>query len=140
MDISKHKVLQDIYEVTQLVEELGCSTELTSIVVALSEIGEQTEKIVDAVKRKNAMEITLGEDGVVMTWQNPFPKTAQCDCGCDARIAFVAHEGFSGRDDLKRVCEMHDNEDGNMWLHDSCAVAVYFCPTCLAVTSKYNQA
>ena len=29
---------------------------------------------------------------------------------------------------------------GNYWLHDCCAVAVYFCKNCLKTTTLNNQA
>ena len=38
------------------------------------------------------------------------------------------------------VCSLHLNEGkGGFWLHDCCAVAVYFCVDCLNPTALYNQ-
>lgn len=87
-----------------------------------------------------AMTVTLGEEGLQHTWQAPFPKTTSCcRCGGEARIGFVAHElnPSSG----PHVCNLHPNEyhEGSAWLHDSCAVAVYFCRKCLETTALYNQ-
>lgn len=97
------------------------------------------------------MEITIGKEGLKMTWQEEFPEEVECcQCGGDARIGFVAHEGMMkkdvpihSRDFVQHVCDLHDNEGGNrgdFWLHDCCAVAVYFCTKCLETTSLYNQA
>jgi len=40
------------------------------------------------------------------------------------------------------VTGLHDSDpDGKgFWLHDCCAVAVYFCKKCLETTALYNQA
>jgi len=96
------------------------------------------------------MEVTLGEDGLKMTWQNEFPKeTVCCRCGGKSRIGFVAHEAMSENDKVihprdfnQFVCDLHTNEggdSGDYWLHDCCAVAVYFCTKCLETTALYNQ-
>jgi hypothetical protein len=72
-------------------------------------------------------------------------------CDGKARIGFVAHEAM-GNQDLaiiprnfnQYVCDLHDNKGGGVggeyWLHDCCAVAVYFCKKCLGTTALYNQA
>lgn len=71
-----------------------------------------------------------------------------------ARFAFVAHElmgraNFADAEFLakvratkKLVCELYETtgESGGLWLHDCCAVAIYFCPFCLNPTALYNQA
>ena len=86
------------------------------------------------------MKVTLGKEGLGCTWQAAFPKTTGC-CRCDgeARIGFVVQEqqGEKGY-----VADLHPNEpDGSgFWLHDACAVAVYFCRKCLMPTALYNQA
>lgn len=89
------------------------------------------------------MEITIGEEGLVKTWQGGFPETTTCSCGGEARIGFVAHEGLSDDDrdaNIKRVCHLHENEGkGGYWLHDCCAVGVYFCKECLEPTAISNQ-
>ena len=95
------------------------------------------------------MNVTLGKDGLVKTWQAEFPETTKC-CRCkgEARIAFVAHEGMDKddqpivpRDEAQYVVDLHDNEGkGGFWLHDCCAVAVYLCRECLKPTALYNQA
>ena len=85
--------------------------------------------------------IYLGETGLKKTWQQNFPKTVECfHCAAEARIAFVYHEdgrGYDGRERL--LCDLVKSDD-KMWIHDCCAVAVYFCPNCLKVTSIMNQA
>lgn len=89
-----------------------------------------------------AMQVTLGEAGLSKTWQMPFePETTCIHCGNVARIGFVAHEGFGrAQEHAQYVCNLHSNGDGGYWLHDVCAVAVYFCTECLNVTALYNQA
>ncbi len=98
------------------------------------------------------MKVTLGKAGLEESWQNPFPETTECCCcSGEARIGFVAHES---RDEVLAtresqghnpeavaVHELHSNKGakGNYWLHDLCAVAVYFCSDCLKTTALYNQ-
>ena len=85
-------------------------------------------------------EITIGEEGLKKTWQAKFPETAHCSkCGGEARHGFTAKEGFSGEPGKGHVCDLHINKEGEYWLHDCCAVAVYFCKDCLSPTAKYNQ-
>ena len=90
------------------------------------------------------MEIYLGEEGLSKSWQAPFPKETACvHCGGDARIGFVGFEDGAKGKDGKYVYDLHDNKGGkggDYWLHDSCAVAVYFCKRCLDTTALYNQA
>ena len=91
------------------------------------------------------MQVTLGEDGLTKTWQADFPKTTPCaDCGGEARIGFVAHEGIDEevvypRDFAQFVVDLHDNGGDGCWPHDCVAVAVYFCRKCLETTALYNQ-
>ena len=88
------------------------------------------------------MIVTIGEEGLKKTWQKEFPETTECcRCGGEARIGFVAHEWIDGdRVESKRVCDLHHNDGkGGYWLHDRCAVAVYFCRECLETTALYNQ-
>lgn len=88
-----------------------------------------------------AFKVTVGEEGLNETWQAKFPKTVECKCGGEARHGFTAKEEFSGTPGEGHVCDLHDNNgEGAYWLHDCCAVAVYFCKDCLETTSKYNQA
>ena len=92
----------------------------------------------------DALNIHLGESGLGMTYQEAFPPTTPCcRCGAEARIGFVAIEGLSDPESPRKyVCNLHDNDpDGEgFWLHDACAVAVYFCRKCLEPTALYNQA
>lgn len=88
------------------------------------------------------MEVTLGKEGLKKTWQAEFPETTKCSiCKGLARIGFVAHERMSSNDtEGPWVCSLHPNEGkGGYWLHDCCAVAVYFCKECLKPTALYNQ-
>jgi len=75
-----------------------------------------------------------------ISWQADFPKTTEC-CRCDgeARLGFVAHEEGQKKGQ-KYVSHMYKNKPPNeFWLHDACAVAVYFCKKCLETTALYNQ-
>jgi hypothetical protein len=91
------------------------------------------------------MKVTIGREGLTKSWQRNFPATTPCvHFGCKgiARIGFVAHEGLKGTRDKggKRVYNLHKNKgSGSYWLHDLCAVAVYFCRVCLETTALYNQ-
>jgi hypothetical protein len=83
----------------------------------------------------------------LLTWQAPFPSTTECVyCKRQARLAFVAHEGlvkadYSARKKIPRVWSVWETDGkSNLWLHDCCAVAVYFCRKCLKPTALYNQA
>ena len=91
------------------------------------------------------MKVTLGQEGLSKTWQDDFPETVEC-CRCkkEARIGFVAHEAIDETVEEGRpfICNMYPNhyKDGEAWMHDCCAVAVYFCKACLHPTAIYNQA
>jgi len=87
------------------------------------------------------MKVTIGEAGLTKTWQTKFPKTTKCkSCDGEARIGFVAHEAMDKDDKKPHICSLHPNEgEGCHWLHDCCAVAVYFCRDCLNPTALYNQ-
>ena len=89
------------------------------------------------------MEVTLGKEGLSMSWQTEFPETTKCiHCKDEARIAFVAHEGMSKKDkDGPFVYEVHSNEgEGGLWLHDCASFATYLCKECLKPTTLFNQA
>ena len=87
------------------------------------------------------MKVTLGKEGLTFSWQEEFPEmTGCCWCQGKARIGFVAHEKMSDDDKGPYVCDLHSNEGkGSYWLHDCCAVAVYFCKDCLGATALRNQ-
>ena len=91
------------------------------------------------------MEIILGKEGLKNSWQKEFPEETKC-CRCKgtARIGFVTQEKQSakpGKLPQAFVCHLHRNGfKGDYWLHDLCAVAVYFCRECLEATALYNQA
>lgn len=90
------------------------------------------------------MQVTLGKKGLVKSYQKRFtPETNCVHCSGKARIGFVAHEfdeRSAGESDY--VCGLHKNkpQKNSYWLHDACAVAVYFCKKCLDTTAIYNQA
>lgn len=94
------------------------------------------------------MKVTIGKEGLSRdcTWQDPFQETTKCCyCGKMASIGFVAHEGLNGEvaGDIEQIIsELHTNEarEEQFWLHGCCAVAVYFCRSCLEPTALYNQA
>ena len=86
------------------------------------------------------MEVTLGKDGLSKSWQNEFPETTKCcRCGELASIGFVAHEGMD-EDAPPYIYDQPPITENGLWLHDRCAVAVYFCRGCLETTALYNQA
>ena len=86
------------------------------------------------------MQVDIGNDGLHKSWQDAFTENVTCvHCNSSARIGFVAHE-FREEEGDPFVFELHNNEENNMWLHDACAVAVYFCTKCLNTTAIYNQA
>ena len=89
------------------------------------------------------MKVTLGKDGLTKTQQGDFAEQVQCvHCGGTAKIAFVAHESLDEDDQCKFDGEaITDLSDGKeMWVHDYCSVANYFCIDCLKVTAIMNQA
>jgi hypothetical protein len=93
-------------------------------------------------------QVTIGEKGLGNSHQDDFPPETECvHCKGKARIGFVclekphaAEEGEEGEDNY--VCHLHPNDPGGtgFWLHDCCAVAVYFCKKCLQPTALANQA
>ena len=101
------------------------------------------------------MEVTLSKDGLTKTWQADFPDiiseshrcrgatTDEAMCDGESRIAFVAHEGLNSDavDKEEFICHLHENkyDEGKAWLHDCCAVAIYFCKKCLKATAHWNQ-
>ena len=96
------------------------------------------------VKRilKKSMKVDLGDKGLDKSWQLKFESEANCvHCKGNARIAFVAYEKGGKKNNGEFICEMHKNqpEGDGYWIHDSCAVAVYFCRKCLKATAIMNQ-
>lgn len=86
------------------------------------------------------MKVELGKEGLTKTFQKKFPEEITCvHCSRTARIGFVAHETDEMEGD-SYVCQINkQGKDGKLWLHDLCAVAVYFCEKCLKPTALYNQ-
>lgn len=87
------------------------------------------------------MQIYIGKKGLSQTWQRKFPKTIECHkCKGEARIMFVGLEQYP-QDKGNFICELHKNTgEGNFWLHDACAVAVYLCKECFEPNALVNQA
>jgi len=76
------------------------------------------------------------------SFQDDFPKVTKCKCGGESRLGFVAHETEEPKG-ARYVCHLYENKGGmgdDYWLHDACAVAVYFCKKCLQPTALFNQA
>ena len=84
------------------------------------------------------MNVIIGKEGLKNSWQTEFPETTPCcRCNGEARIGFVCQE----HQEKEYVSSLHPNDGkGGYWLHDACAVAVYFCKECLETTALYNQA
>lgn len=90
---------------------------------------------------KYSMKTYLGESGLDKSWQKDFERTALCPkCGGEARIMFVASEGFDEEPE-EYVTDLHKNEGkGGYWPHDSIACAVYLCQDCFEPVAVLNQA
>ena len=90
--------------------------------------------------------VTIGKKGLKNTWQAEFPETTKCvHCEGESRVGFVVFEDSNENTPAKSqsfVCNLHNNSKdiGGFWLHDCCAVAIYFCKGCLKPTALYNQA
>ena len=93
------------------------------------------------------MDIGVGKKGLSLTWQENFPEHADCPyCGGKetADIAVVIAEDVED----EYICGLHDNDfdkwdesdDPGYWVHDACAIAVYFCRRCLKTVAETNQA
>ena len=86
--------------------------------------------------------IKLADDPTAtqQTFQSEFPKETECcKCKSPARLAFTMIEN---RDQKKYISDLYPNlmsEGGPAWMHDACAVAVYFCTKCLEPTALANQ-
>ena len=90
------------------------------------------------------MIVTIGPEGRNKSWQGDFRETIPCSgCGKDALFAFAAHEGLDAKDkgDQLRVTDLHlsKGRGKGMWVHDLCAVAMYFCPECMDATAVLDQ-
>ena len=88
---------------------------------------------------KEKMEVFIGDKGLDKTYQDNFPKETECchsECKGNARIGFVSREN-----DSPYLADLYENgKDNKKWLHDACAVAIYFCEECLNPSALYNQA
>jgi hypothetical protein len=92
-------------------------------------------------RRLKAFQVVLGPESRHKTWQAPFKEEIKCcRCGGPSRLGFVAYEGLDHEDETY-LTELYPNdpEGSGYWLHDACAVAVYFCKDCLEPTADYNQ-
>lgn len=79
-----------------------------------------------------------GKEGQLRTWQAPFPETTKCvKCKRKAHIALTYIEPSNSKTD---ICRQKPKLGGRkLWLHDCCAIAIYFCENCLNPTALYNQ-
>ena len=91
-------------------------------------------------------EVVIGKGGLEYSWQAPFPETTRCvHCSGASRIGLVVFESQQEQpvDEQQFVCDLHPNDPvrkgEGYWLHDCCAVAIYFCKECLNATALYNQ-
>lgn len=90
--------------------------------------------------------VTIGDQGRLESWQEPFPPTTECvHCQGEARFAFTAFEdrnrpGVGHWQNFVKDMHKNDPDGKGFWLHDCCAVAVYFCKVCGKPTALYNQA
>ena len=88
------------------------------------------------------MKTYLGKTGLHETWQEDFKETIECqNCKEQAKILFVGCENERGNG-IKFACDLHETtgKEGELWLHDACAVAIYLCPHCFEITGEINQA
>lgn len=87
----------------------------------------------------------VGPGAEKKTWQADFPTKVPCsqsECPGTAELAFTSYEGLDDDTDSDKpvfTLKEQTGKPGGMWLHDSCAVAVYFCRTCLSPTTEWNQ-
>ncbi len=85
------------------------------------------------------IETKIGKEGLDLSYQGKFPKETECvHCKGKAKIAFTMIERFQEND--KYISGLYKNKRNKLWLHDCCAVAVYFCEDCLEPTALANQA
>jgi len=87
------------------------------------------------------VDVYLGETGLDETFQEPFPPTTKClKCKGEARIMFVVAEEGGGAED-KYLSSLHKNGgEGDYWVHDACAIAIYLCKKCFTANALINQA
>ncbi len=88
------------------------------------------------------MKVYLGKTGLDKSWQKSFPEITVCrKCGGKARIMFVAFEGDRIKYFKKYVCDLRGNGgEGDYWVHDAIACAVYLCVDCFEPIAELNQA
>jgi hypothetical protein len=86
-------------------------------------------------------EVVIGKEGLSNSHQGDFPETTTCvHCQALSEIGFTVLEKPSGGEE-RFVSDLYKNDPKGTgyWLHDCCAVAVYFCPICFRSTSLFNQ-
>ena len=84
------------------------------------------------------MKVYLGEKGLGRTWQKDFSTRMKCHkCKGECRIMFVAKEEVV----KNYVSNLRDNGgEGDYWVHDAIACAVYLCKECFEPNAILNQA
>ena len=90
------------------------------------------------------MLVYLGKTGLDKSWQEPFPEITKCHkCGGEARIMFVGFEKDIGnQSNGNYICDLRENggKQGDYWVHDCIACAVYLCKDCFEPIAILNQA
>jgi hypothetical protein len=75
------------------------------------------------------------------SWQAEFPKVTECcKCKSPARLALTIKENPKEKEYISNLYPNLISKGGDAWLHDACAIAIYFCTKCLEPTALYNQA
>jgi hypothetical protein len=88
-------------------------------------------------------DVYLANDPQVLdkTWQQSWePIVPCCKCNEPARLAFVMYEGQGMPEYISNIYVNKLGENGDFWVHDAIACAVYLCTKCGEPTAKYNQA
>ncbi len=87
------------------------------------------------------MQVIIGKKGLEATFQDNFPSDTQCIyCGGLSQHTFTAIENEESFTPKIKNLHIQYGIKGGLWLHDDCAVAVYFCRVCLKPTALFNQA
>jgi hypothetical protein len=83
------------------------------------------------------MQVYVGDNSIGITYQNTFETSIKCDCGGSAHIACVVDDD---QGEISKLREVNGFNEEELWIHDSCAIAVYFCKRCMSCITLYNQA
>jgi len=61
MNLSKHEILKESYDVVQAIEECGASEKLTTAVVKASDLGESIDKLLDEIDKLKQSQFIPGQ-------------------------------------------------------------------------------